>query len=1119
MPPVAGAITLALVETGIGFAASIAIGNAVASVLGALVISGLGAALRPKPQKPELGSGISFAARDRVITVREPVRPRTYGYGEVRLGGTYVLIETTSSNARLQLALEIAGRRVAAIGEIQVADEAVSLDGAGNPTAGRYQGVLDLRKHLGFLDQPADAALVSKVPAWTASHRARGRAYLAAELTWNRDKYPNGVPNLTALTRLALVYDPRIAGVAIASSAIGSPGVVTTAAPHGLVAGDVVFIRDHAGAVPALDGHYQVASVPSATSFTVLGHYRDGPGKYGEPIGLTAGGSGGTVTRCRWHHNPALALADFLMDADVGFGVPWARTVEAELIAAANVCDEEVAVKQTGRDGTSLADAFTGDPATDTLTRATTRSLWNTGDRVSLSTGGTLPAPLSAAAPYYLIVDGLTAFRLAATYDDAIDGVAIDITDAGTGVHSATRTHEPRYAANGTFSGEDPREEVVKGLLGAMAGHLVAEGGTFRIYAGAYRSPTAAIDEGIAAGPIAVNWRVSRRERFNAVKGVHASRYTGWQPADFPLVTSAAYEAEDGARIVKDIELPWTISAGMAQRIARIDLERARREVTTRWPLMMKGYGIVTPDVIAVTRDRYGWSAKEFEVTASRLSLVPDRGGNPAFRCDLECRETDANVFAWTTADETPLAKAPASLLPSPFDPPVPPNLQLESGNAALDVAGDGTVVSRIKVSWDPIQDAFVTSGGRIEVELRKATESAWQPGPVADGAATVAFIAGVKDGVSYDVRARTVNVAGIASAWETVSGHVVVGKSDPPGAPDTFTVARLADGTRRFTWTHASPDPDVRAGGGYRIRYSADTGAAWPGMTPLHTGLLAASPWETNELAAGTYKLGIVAVDSSGNESLAPVFIIATLGDPRLRNALYQALEHDRGWPGTRTSCFVSYSGRLVAVASQAWSDLPASWSALAGRWQDIVASVSPLSYETLVIDLGADVSVSPLVSVEGEGTPTIEMRTGTEADGGVVGAYGALAPVLARYLQVRVQMGGASPRLDAMTVVLDGERAIEAFEDVDTATETAAWFERIAAGHFKVATKGGLAVISQAQIVALQSVGGAWTWELVSKSALVGTSIAAELKVRDGAGALADAVIDVELRGPKAA
>src|SRR5690606_39190175 len=136
--------------------------------------------------------------------------------------------------------------------------------------------------------------------------------------------------------------------------------------------------------------------------------------------------------------------------------------------------------------------------------------------------------------------------------------------------------------------------------------------------------------------------------------------------------------------------------------------------------------------------------------------------------------------------------------------------LTLASGTDQLFVAGDGTVVSRIRVSWAPSEDGF---NDQTEIGWKRSSESVWQS-VIVPGETAQYFISPVEDGAVYDVRVRAITTLGVRSAYATFTGHRVVGKTALPPTPIGFAVTAQADGTRRFSW-NAVPDADVRAGGG----------------------------------------------------------------------------------------------------------------------------------------------------------------------------------------------------------------------------------------------------------------------------------------------------------------
>lgn len=83
----------------------------------------------------------------------------------------------------------------------------------------------------------------------------------------------------------------------------------------------------------------------------------------------------------------------------------------------------------------ATAGAFTA-AASDICTKAAHGILL--GTKVQLTTTVTLPGGLALLTDYYVIPLSVNTFSLASSLANAILGTAIDITDAGTGVHTIT---------------------------------------------------------------------------------------------------------------------------------------------------------------------------------------------------------------------------------------------------------------------------------------------------------------------------------------------------------------------------------------------------------------------------------------------------------------------------------------------------------------------------------------------------------------------------------------------------------------------------------------------------------------------------------------------------------
>jgi len=710
-----------------------------------------------------------------------------------------------------------------------------------------------------------------------------------------------------------------------------------------------------------------------------------------------------------WTANAALCVADYLIDSTRGLGVDYASGIdEDQLIAAANVCDEDV----------------------------------------TLASGGTAP----------------------------------------------------RYTCNGTFPADTAPEDAIPALSSAMAGYSVKTGGRWRVLPGAYDMPTTELTDDYLRGPIKVQPRVARDQLFNAVRGTIASAAATYVPTDFPPVRNSFYEAQDNDQVIwKDIELAFTDNTAEAQRIAKVNLEQMRQQIRVQFPANLRAMEVTAGTNVLLTNDRMGWNQKPFFVEGWDFSPYEDENGEQALGIDLSLRETAAGVFDWNSGEETAVDLAPDTTLVNPFDLAAVTLNEPQSGTDQLFVAGDGTVISRIKLTWSISESGYVDA---YDVCYKISADDSFSYMRVTG---LSAWIAPVQDLVAYDIGVRpVVSSVGAVGPWAFRRNYTVVGKSEPPGPVDTFTVLRQQDGTRQFQWTKAVEEPDLD---GYKIRYRLGTSWTWDDMADLHEGLLQNSPYETNLLAAGTYVFAIKPRDRTGNYADAALYITASLGDPRgAENSIEFQDAYEEGWPGTKTNCVVD-TGILRAADQATWDTLPSTWDAWT-RW--VFDPVGQFIYEHPEIDLGVSAAFVPLVSVNTESTPTVEVNY--SVDGSTYSGWVAAAgQVQARYIKVRVtvdQAGSELPALSGMTINLSARPVEETIEDLDTSTLTGA--NRLGAGDIRLPIQETYVVIRSIQI-ALQSVGAGWTWDIVDKDVASGPRV----RIFDSGGNPADAIIDATIKG----
>jgi hypothetical protein len=108
-------------------------------------------------------------------------------------------------------------------------------------------------------------------------------------------------------------------------------------------------------------------------------------------------------------------------------------------------------------DGTGT---FTADASNDQLTDSG-HGLEN-GDQITFTTTGTLPAPLSTEKTYYIKDKSINSFKVALH----VDGVAVDITNTGSGTHSYEAGPAPR---NGTWTVRNPTANTFQIATSATA--------------------------------------------------------------------------------------------------------------------------------------------------------------------------------------------------------------------------------------------------------------------------------------------------------------------------------------------------------------------------------------------------------------------------------------------------------------------------------------------------------------------------------------------------------------------------------------------------------------------------------------------------------------------------
>ena len=452
---------------------------------------------------------------------------------------------------------------------------------------------------------------------------------------------------------------------------------------------------------------------------------------------------------------------------------------------------------------------------------------------------------------------------------------------------------EKRYECHGVIDTGQTPAKILDEMTSSCIGLVYYSGGKWGIKVGEYLTPTVTLGDDDLRESISVTTRNSRRDNFNAVKGVFGSPDQSYQPTDFPPVTSSVFETEDNSeRIFRDIELPFTTSSAMAQRIAKIILYRNREQMNLNFPAKLTGFNVEVGDTVLVNNTRLGFSSKPFEVAS--WSFSTDKDGK--LGVDLSLREISSTVYDWNAEEQAIISNN--TNLPNPFDISAP-GLTATDELRAFNQEAITTLVAEVTSS-----DSFVDN---FEVQAKQTTDTDYINMGRSSG--NRFELNNVEDGVIYDVRARAITTLGSKSPFTTVQ-HQIVGKSAQPSNVTDFSV-NIMGGDAHLTWTPVS-DLDLSH---YKIRHSSLTsGASYQNAIDLVPKVARPAQSVTVPALTGTYFCK--AVDKLGLLSETPATSVALIDNIKFLNNVGTVTENPN-FNGTRSNVVKTSSNTLILDTS----------------------------------------------------------------------------------------------------------------------------------------------------------------------------------------------------------
>ncbi len=237
-----------------------------------LALTAASQALAPRPSLRSIGGGGNggggggvggSGGQSKTVTARASNATRKLIYGETRVGGTFIWMETSGNDQYLHLVIVLSAHELESFTTIYFNDEALTLSGNNVTSPSKYGNQR-------VFIAPVTVGSAANIPAtllaqtnWTSNHKLTDQGYMYVRLQFNQNAFEQGLPNISAIVKGRKIYDPR-------------------------------------------------------------------------------------TTSTAWSDNPALVIRDYLTDTTYGLGATAAEIDDASFIAAANICEESVALAGGG---------------------------------------------------------------------------------------------------------------------------------------------------------------------------------------------------------------------------------------------------------------------------------------------------------------------------------------------------------------------------------------------------------------------------------------------------------------------------------------------------------------------------------------------------------------------------------------------------------------------------------------------------------------------------------------------------------------------------------------------------------------------------------------------------
>jgi len=398
-----------------------------------------------------------------------------------------------------------------------------------------------------------------------------------------------------------------------------------------------------------------------------------------------------------------------------------------------------------------------------------------------------------------------------------------------------------------------------------------------------------------------------KNNKYNRVIGTFVNPDKNWQndtvsfpPADDTVVATefkhATMLAQDNGTLLEgNFQFPNVTNQFGAEALCEVILRRSRNQLQIQLTLTSEFLELEIGDIVAITYPSGGFNAKPFRVLGLEI--------NEDLTVNVQLFEHQDNFYTFN--EKNPIPTIADTILPNPTSVQKP---SIDSVSDEVIELFDGSVVSKLIVNLSNT-DSFADE---FEVQYKESTATNYRL--MRRGSNTIIEKYPVKEGVIYDIRARTINSLGAKSAF-TSTKHEVITAFDPPDTVQNYSIDVVGDKLHHTFDAVTNLDLDF-----YEIRFTSNTSETIYANTTVLVPRIARPATSVVTPFVGAGKYFIKAVDKFGVRSATATSVVIS---QQVIDGVkpITTITEETAFTGTKTDC-VAVDNALILDTSDNFDD-----------------------------------------------------------------------------------------------------------------------------------------------------------------------------------------------------